>query len=169
LMVIAEKMFRDEEFAEPYEILKAAGHRITVASSSPGVAEGKLGMKVKPDTTLDAVDPSAYDAIVIAGGPGAPKYLADSAPLHRALREVYGKGGVIAAICIAPITLTRAGLLKGRKATVFPDEGARDEMERGGCSLQGDHVVVDGRIVTADGPKAAKEFGEAVRKLLARG
>ncbi len=166
LVVVAEKGFRDEEFDVPYKAFKAAGHETIVASTAPGVAEGKLGMRLKPDTTVDAVDPADLDAVVIAGGPGSPTYLWPNKRLHEILRIVAGKGGVVAAICLAPAALARAGILKGRKCTVWRTPESVQEIERAGGVLAEDHVVVDGKVVTADGPDAARAFADAVLRLL---
>lgn len=166
LVVIAEKMFRDEEFAEPKKIIALAGHKVTVASSSSDSAIGKLGMIVEPDMALNTVTPSDYDAVVIAGGPGAPAYLWSNRPLLKAVKAIHDKGGVVAAICLAPVVLARAGLLRGKNCTVYPTTDSLREMESGGAVLQHSHVVVDGRLVTADGPSAAAAFGEAVLGLL---
>lgn len=166
LMVIAEKGFRDEEFSIPCEILKSAGHNVEVASTSSIVAEGKLGMRVKPDKSIDAADPDNYNAIIVVGGPGTPSYIWPNRHLHQVIRKIYEKGGFVAAICLAPAVLARAGILKGRKATIYRTAESISEMEAGGCSLQDSHVVSDGRIITADGPDAAKAFGEALVKLL---
>ncbi len=166
LVVVAEKGFRDEEFEVPYSAFKSAGHEVTVASTGPGVAEGKLGMRVNPDTTVDAVDPSTFDAVVIAGGPGSPTYLWPNKRLYEILRNVNRRGGVVAAICLAPVVLARAGLISGRKCTVFRTPESVREMEMAGGKLQKDHVVVDGRVVTGDGPEAARAFAESVLRLL---
>ncbi|MDI9644426.1 MAG: DJ-1/PfpI family protein [Candidatus Verstraetearchaeota archaeon] len=166
LIVVAEKGFRDEEFDIPYKAFKAAGHDVTVASTGPGFAEGKLGMRIKPDTTVDSVDPSGLDALVIAGGPGSPAYLWANKRLHELIRSVAGRGGVVAAICLAPVALARAGVLVGRNCTVYRTPESVREMEAAGGKLQKDHVVVDGRLVTGDGPEAAKPFAEAILKLL---
>lgn len=166
LLVIAEKGFRDEEFDVPFKAFKAAGHDVTVASTGPGTAEGKLGMRVQPDTTVDAADPARFDAIVVAGGPGSPTYLWPNKKLQEALKAVAGKGGVVAAICLAPVVLARSGLLKGKRCTVFRTPESVKEIEAAGGKLQKDHVVVDGKVVTGDGPDAAGAFAEAVLKLL---
>lgn len=166
LVVVAEKGFRDEEFDVPNRAFRAAGHGVTIASTGPGVAEGKLGMRVKPDTTVDAVDPSRFDAVVVAGGPGSPTYLWPNKRLHEILLNVGARGGVVAAICLAPVALARAGLLGGKKCTVYRTPESVREMEAAGGKLQKDHVVVDGKVVTGDGPDAAKAFAEAVLRLL---
>jgi protease I len=166
LMVISEKGFRDEEFSEPFRILKESDHIVTIASSSAGEAQGKLGMRVKPDVSLGSFDPSGYDAVVVVGGPGTPAYLWPNKALHTALATVYSKGGIVAAICLAPVAFARSGLIKGKKCTVFQTPESVHEMESAGCLLQKDHVIVDGKIITADGPAAATAFGEAILKLL---
>jgi len=168
LMVVAERDFRDEEFKVPNELIRSAGHSVTVASSGPGVAHGRLGMRVAPDVVIGAVDPSDYDALVITGGSGCQTYLWSNKPLLEAVRRVYEKGGVVAAICIAPAVLARAGIIKSKRCTVFQSPEAISEVEKGGCILQEESVVVDGNIVTANGPAAAKAFGEAIIKLLSK-
>jgi len=166
LSIIAEKGFRDEEFAVPYGILKKAGHQVDIASTSPGEAVGKLGLRVKPDLTVDKADPEDYSAVLVSGGPTTSIYIWPNEHVQKILLRISQKGGVIAAICLAPAVLARIGLLKGKKATIFRTPDSEREMAAGGAQLQSDHVVVEGRIVTADGPGAAQQFGEAVLRLL---
>lgn len=166
LSVIAEKGFRDEEFAIPLEMFRSAGHRVEVASTSAAVAEGKLGMRVTPDLCIEEALPDLYDAIVVTGGPSTPTYIWPNRHLQAALTKVHGKGGIVAAICLAPAVLARAGLLKGKRVTTFRTPDSLEELRAAGSLLRDDHVVVDGRIVTADGPAAARPFAEAVLRLL---
>jgi protease I len=166
LFVIAQKGFRDEEFTEPYKMLKNVGHAVTVASTSAGEAQGKLGLRVKPDVSIDRVDPSRYNAVVVVGGPGTPAYIWPNVALQKALRAVYDKGGIVAAICLAPVVLARAGLIKNKKCTVFPTAESLAEIKGAGGLLVNQSVVIDGRIVTGNGPDAAVAFGEALLKLI---
>ncbi|MBC7348303.1 MAG: DJ-1/PfpI family protein, partial [Clostridia bacterium] len=79
--------------------------------------------------------------------------------------EAAEQGKVLGAICLAPVTLANAGVLAGRKATVFSPEAKR--LEAAGAKYTGAGVEIDGRIVTASGPENAKDFGEAIAALLA--
>ncbi|MBQ1222713.1 MAG: DJ-1/PfpI family protein, partial [Oscillospiraceae bacterium] len=71
-------------------------------------------------------------------------------------------GGVVAAICAAPMVLGRMGLLEGKKATCYP--GFEEHLQ--GAEVTGDSVTADGNFVTANGPGAAAEFGFAVGEKL---
>ena len=163
LMVIAKSKFRDEEYAEPRKALESEGASITVASSSLAESDGMLGMKVKPDILLSDAKESEFDGIVFVGGGGAKEYF-DSPVAHQLAKAFLGHGKLTSAICIAPATLANAGLLKGRKATAFPSsEGA---LRSHGAVVTGEPVAVDGTIVTAVGPEAAKQFGKKLVDVL---
>ena len=73
---------------------------------------------------------------------------------------------VVAAICLAPVVLARAGILKGKKATYFNSPVSFREMKAGGAVLVDKAVVTDGRIVTANGPAAAAEFADTFIRTL---
>ena len=122
-----------------------------------------LGMKVKPDVPLQDLKSQGLAAVLFIGGVGASEYFHDR-DAYRLAQEVLGQGGVVGAICIAPVILARAGLLKGKKATVFESE--KEELTRAGASYTGKAVETDGRIITGNGPGAAGEFAQAVVNLL---
>jgi protease I len=165
LMVIASRDFRDEEYEKPRAALEKEGVKVTVASSKLDPAKGMLGAVVKPDLLLADANASDYDAVVFVGGGGAPEFW-ESPVAHRLAREFHDKGKPTTAICLAPVTLARAGLLRGRSATVWPD--AEGEMKAEGALLRSEAVVADGNLITGNGPKAAEEFAGAVVRALAK-
>lgn len=167
VIVIAPERFRDEELEQPRRALEAAGHRVTVASTRPGTATGMLGTKVAIDATLAQVKAEDCDALVIAGGSGAPQHLWDAGPLIALVKAVHAAGRPVGAICLAPPVLARAGILHRRRATCFPADRALLELKRGGATPVEEPVVRDGTIVTANGPEAAAAFGDALAQLLA--
>ncbi len=163
LMVIAPDIFRDEEYARPKEVLERRGARVVTASVAPGPCRGKLGMLAVANIALSEADAGDYDAVVFVGGGGAAAFFDDTAA-HAVAQEMHAEGKVISAICIAPSTLARAGLLAGHRATSFPDR-EQDLVEHGAIYTAAP-VEVDGTLITANGPEAAYDFGEAIADAL---
>ncbi len=163
VMVIANKDFRDEELLKPLKYFKDEGFSVDIASNRLEEAQGMLGTKIFPDLTIEEIKVDNYKALVIVGGSGAT-VLWDLASLTYKLKEANQKGKIIGAICISPITLAKASLLKGRRATVWPGESQR--LIDLGVEYVFESVVVDGNIVTADGPQSALEFAKAIVRLI---
>jgi len=163
LMVIAHTNFRDEEYAEPRAVLEEQGAAVTVASSAPGPCTGMLGARAQPDLLLEHAKAADYDAVLFIGGSGASEYW-DDPRAHALAREAAALDRVVGAICIAPVTLAKAGLLRGRRATCYPSEAG--QLQAHGARHTGAGVERDGNLVTADGPRSAKAFGLAVAKAL---
>ena len=166
LYVIAPERFRDEELLEPQRALEAAGHRVTVASTRSGTATGMLGARVAVTATLREARAEDFDLLAFAGGAGSPAHLWESEDAVRLVKAVYGRGRPVAAICLSPPVLARAGVLAGKRATVYPESRAIIEMKRGGATLVDEAVVVEGIVVTARGPEASPAFCAALVNLL---
>jgi protease I len=162
-LVIAEKMFRDEEYRIPKEILEKAGVKVITVCTTLAEATGKLGMKVKPDILLGDTDVSLADALIFVGGGGSSQYFEDPAA-HGLARDFANRGKIVGAICIAPVILANAGLLKEKRATVFLD--GQTDLEGHGAVYTGHPVETDGLLLTGNGPEAAAEFGEKLLGLL---
>jgi protease I len=163
LMIVAAEGFQDEEFGQPYGLLTKLGATVKIACSRKEAAKGVFGRQVTPDLLLGECKAADFDAVVFIGGPGSSEYFNNSSALSLA-RDAFTQGKVLGAICIAPVTLANAGVLKGKKATVFPSE--TDRLSAQGAVLTRQNVVVDGKIVTAAGPQAAKEFAETLARLV---
>ncbi len=163
LMIIAPKNFRDEELLVPKRIFQQAGYEVVVASREKKTCVGMLGAKVMPDITIDEIDPKGFDAVVLVGGVGAQTYFNDK-KVQDLLNEFYKQGKLVSAICLSPVTLANAGLLKGKEATVWHSEARR--IEEKGAKYRAEAVVSDGGIVTGSGPSAAEQFARQVLREL---
>src|SRR3990172_2902151 len=123
LYLIAPQNFRDEEYLIPKGILEEAGHKVVTASLTAEIARGMRGAKVKPDLAIRDANVEDYGLLVVAGGSGSPK-LADYPEVLQLLRKFRARGKPLASICLAGYVLARSGVLKGRTATVFPEDFA---------------------------------------------
>jgi protease I len=164
LMLIAKDQFQDDEFAKPKEVLEKNGVMVTVASTVLTEVTGTNGGKAKPDILLSDVNVDDYDAILFIGGAGAVQYLNDPVALKLA-QDAVDADKIVGAICIAPVILANAGVLKEKKATVFFSEADKLKAKEVNYTAKG--VEIDGKIITADGPGSAQEFGEEIYKALA--
>jgi len=163
LMVLAPKNFRDEEYQKPRKVLEAMGLMVTVASKGTNEAIGMLGAKAKVDLDLSQVKIDDYLGVVFVGGNGAASYFNDKDALSLA-REAFEKGKIVGAICIAPSILANAGVLSGKKATAFYSE--EKNLTEKGAIYTGEPVTINGKIVTANGPSAAEEFGRKLGEVV---
>lgn len=163
-MIIAWKNYRDAEYFVTKENLEASGAEITTASTQMGKAIGADGGEVEIDILESDLNLADFDAVVFIGGPGALKYL-DNQISYALAEQTLAQGKILAAICIAPAILAKAGALQGKKATVWSsslDKSAVKTLKENGAVYQNQPVVTDGKIITADGPSSSEVFAEAI-------
>ncbi len=147
LMVIAPKNFRDEEFMIPKQIFENLGFDVTVASKGVKQATGMFNATAEVDKDVGEIDVAYYDTIVFVGGSGSSIYYEDKITLELA-KLFYENGKITAAICIAPGILAKAGILKGKKATIWDsgDHTFIKILEEGGANYTGANVERDGKM-----------------------
>ncbi len=163
LMIIAPENFRDEELFHTKEEIEKTGHKTTIASIKKEESTGMLGGKATPEKTIYEIEEDNYDAVVFVGGSGASIYFDNERALEIA-KNMYENGKIVSAICIAPSTLANAKILENKKATCWESESKN--LEQKGAEYTGESVTIDGRIITANGPKAAREFGKRISELI---
>ena len=167
-MIIAFENFKDEEYFVPKEVLERAGIEVVTVSNSKGTAQGVSGGQALVNISLDELKIADYDGMVFVGGPGCLKNL-DNQTSYQVAQETVNHDKVLAAICISPVILAKAGVLKGKKATVWSsalDKGPIKTLQENGAIYQDQKVVVDGQIITGNGPGAAEEFGQVIVQAL---
>ena len=146
--------FEETEAIAAIDILRRGHVDVTVVSVSDslqvmfGDAEKLLG---------------EADMLVLPGGQPGVTYLSRHKGLKKALEKAAKEKKQIAAICAAPTVLGQLGLLKGKRATVYPGL----ESELSGAEVDLEHeVVTDGNITTSRGVGTAVRFGLALVEIL---
>lgn len=155
--------FEEAEALVPADMLRRANIETALVSLDGGSVPGSHGVTVTADITLDKLDRSKLDMVVLPGGPGH-KNLGSDPRVERLVRESAGQGRWVAAICAAPTLLGGWGLLEGKDAVCYPgmEQGlvnARAKMDRS--------VVVDGSIITGRAAGSAFDFGLTLVEVLA--
>lgn len=168
VLVVASKGYQQEEYNETHKVLLKAGVTVTTASDKLGQAVAHDGSTVHVDVALDALQVANFDGIFLIGGRGAMKNKClDTPVMYRILNEAFALGKAYGAICVSPRILAHAQVLHGKKATGWDDDGGIQEVfDAAGVVFIHEPVVVDGKVVTANGPLAAAAFGHAILTVL---
>lgn len=163
VFVVAPTNFRDEEYIEPKTILEDSNISVTTASTIVGTLYGKIKIKAQSQMLVKDIKVEDFDGIFFVGGMGSSIYFEDKF-VHDLIWKFYNSNKIVSAICIAPTILANSGVLKGKKATVFPD--GENALINGGATYTAKNVEIDGNIITANGPQSANEFAKTFLTLI---
>ena len=141
------------------------GESIDFIASENKELKSEEGLRVLPTKTTSEAKASDYDCVILPGTVNPLPALFDERIINF-LREGAGSGTLFAAISSAPILLSKAGVLKGRKFTAgyfMQLAETFDFVERENFIHKG--VVEDGNVITGIG-MFFREFAEAVLRKL---
>jgi protease I len=165
-LIIASVGYQQVEYSVPKHIIEAAGIGVETVSDKPGIATAKDTSTTTVDVTLNELDVTQYKAILFIGGPGALEHL-DNEASYKIIQDAIKLRKIVGAICVSTRILAKADALDGKKATGWDGD---DQLEKiyveHGATLLAKNVVIDGNIITADGPDAEQEFGQAILQVL---
>jgi len=152
--------FEEIESLTVIDVLRRAGINVETVGIMGSVVSGSHGVRVMADKKLLEINADEYDGIVLPGGSPGYLNLGKSSKIIEILRRFDSAGKLIAAICGAPSILAKVGILEGKKATIFPG------MEKELPHPRGEKVVVDGNIITSQGPGTAMDFALTIVEAL---
>lgn len=156
--------FEEAEALVPVDLLRRANIETALVSITGEPVPGSHGVTVTADISLEDVDLSKADMVVLPGGGPGYKNLGKEPRVEELVRGAAEKGLWVAAICAAPTLLGKWGLLTGKDAVCYPGmeeglTGAQAQMDRG--------FVVDGKVITGRAAGSAFDFGLALIEALA--
>ena len=156
--------FEEVEAAAPADLLIRGGVSVEMCSiTGNSVLTGAHQMKYLADTVLpddvteqDAASLAAiYDGVILPGGQPNAGTLRDDERVGHIVRAFYEAEKITAAICAAPCVFEKAGMLKNRKATSYPEC-----VDPASCGMYTqDRVVRDGTVITSRSAGTALDFG----------
>jgi len=162
LIALAEG-FEEIEALATADVLKRAGLDVVLAGLPGTMVKGRSGIRVVTDKRIDEVESKDFDCLVLPGGNPGYVNLGKSKKILELINDFDKQKKQIAAICAAPSILAKAGILDDRRATIFPG------MERDVPRPRSGKVVVDGHIITSQGPGTTLDFAlEIVKTLLGK-
>ena len=118
----------------------------TVSITDDYTVRGAHGIPVQTEDLITEIDFKESDMIVLPGGMPGTTNLKEDENVRKAVQEAYDDGRYVAAICAAPTILADMGLLKGKRATCYPD--MESEIED----------ATDENIITSQGVGTAIDF-----------
>ena len=91
----------------------------------------------------------------------------DNQESYNLIHKVTEEKKLLGALCIAPRILAKAGVLENKRATGWNGDNELGTIfKEHNVHYKNEDVVVDGTIITAVGPNAAREFAEQLISLL---
>lgn len=150
-LVLLADGFEEIEAVTIIDVLRRGDVAVTTASLAGKHVRGSHDISIEADTLLERVSVDDFDALVLPGGPAA-KTLREDERAQAAIRRAAARDKLVAAVCAAPTALEAAGVLKGKRATVYPG----NEVPSATFVEQG--VVEDGRVITGRGPGLTMAF-----------
>jgi len=119
-------------------------------------------IRIEADELFEDVDYDDCEMMVFPGGGGGARNLDNHEGVVKMIKEFNDSKKWIAAICAAPMILGHHHILDGRKATIY--KGMEDELL--GATYVDEKVVVDGQIISSQGPATAIEFSLKIIEVL---
>ena len=157
-MIIVSNGLEECEALLTYDLLYRAGIDVKLVGLNKTVVSSH-NVSFEAHETIDDIDPSAYDCLILPGGMPGTKNLENDQRVQNLIDCFVKEDRYIAAICAAPSLLIHKGLLDNRKFVCFPgfESGLTPEKEK---------AVVDGKFITGKGLGAAFEFSYRIIEAL---
>jgi len=167
LVVIAQRDFQQVEYSAVKQALEKNNFAIVVASNTREEAVAMDGKtRVRPKIAIKEAKEKDYLGIAIIGGSGSPKHLWGNKELSELVKQFYEKKKLVSAICLSPVVLAQADILKGKEATAYPSSDALKIFKDKGVKYKDKPVIRVGKIITGKDPQAAEAFAEELVKAL---
>lgn len=155
--------FEETEAIAPLDLLRRAGVEILTVGVTGKTVYGSHNIGIEADITIDEMDLTNLDMIILPGGLGGVASARASRPALDALEFAWNNDKFVAAICAGPTVLADLGITDGKDATCYP--GCESGM--GSAHMIPDAACVrDGKLITGTSAGCAIPFGLALVEAL---
>lgn len=147
--------FEETEAIVPIDLLRRAGADVLTVGINGKIVYGSHRIGVEADITLEQVDLTQLEMLVLPGGLGGVASIEASPAAMELVRFAGENGKWIGAICAAPTILGKLGMLKHADAVCYP--GCEDALT--GAQARSDLPCVrSGNIITGASAGCAVPF-----------
>ena len=148
--------FEETEAIAPLDLLRRAGVEVLTVGLNGKTIYGSHGIGVEADITIDQMDLTNLDMIILPGGLGGVASIRASQAAMDAIAFAWENDRFVAAICAGPTVLADLGITAGRQATCYP--GCEEGM--GSAKMVPNApCVLDGKLITGTSAGCAIPFG----------
>ncbi|MBL4804356.1 MAG: type 1 glutamine amidotransferase [Alphaproteobacteria bacterium] len=160
IAILATDGFEQVELTKPKEAVEAEGAFVEIISLEAGKIQG-FNHDEKADTfdvdkTVDEVEASEYNGLILPGGVHNPDALRVNEKAVQFIKAFFEQHKPVSAICHGPWTLVEADVVKGRKLTSWPS--LKTDIKNAGGEWVDEEVVVDEGLTTSRNPDDLPAF-----------
>ncbi len=155
--------FEETEALTPIDLLRRAGIEVLSVGVNGKTVFGGHGIGVQADITLDELDLTNLQMLVIPGGLGGVASIRASKAAMDAIAFAAENGKFVAAICAGPTILADLRITDGKNVTCYP--GCEEQMGQAKV-MAGQASVRDGNVITGTSAGCAVPFGLALIEAL---
>ena len=151
--------FEETEAVAPLDLLRRADIPVMTVGLNGKTVYGSHSIGIEADITLEEMDLTDLEMIVLPGGLGGVASCRASAPAMEALRFAWENDKFVAAICAGPTVLADLHITDGKQTTCYP--GCESGM---GSAIVAENAacIRDGKLITGTSAGCAIPFGLAL-------
>ena len=112
--------FEETEAIAPLDLLRRAGVDVLTVGVTGKTVYGGHNIGIEADITIDEMDLTNLEMIILPGGLGGVASARASQPALNALKFAWENDKFVAAICAGPTVLADLGITDGKNATCYP-------------------------------------------------
>lgn len=154
--------FEETEAIAPLDLLRRAGVSVLTVGLNGKTVHGGHGIGVEADITIDQMDLTQLEMIIVPGGLGGVASIRGCQAAMDAISFAAQNGKFTAAICAGPTILADLGITDNKNAVCYP--GCETAM--GSAKITDAPAIRDGNVITGTSAGCATAFGlELIRAL----
>ena len=147
--------FEEMEALAPIDLLRRAGIEVLTVGINGKIVYGGHNVGFEADITLEEIDLTALDMIVLPGGLGGVASIRASQAAMDAISFAWENGKFVAAICAGPTVLADLHITDNKDVTCYP--GCEKQLESAKY-IPNAAAIRDGNVITGTSAGCAIPF-----------